>query len=53
MTPIRASFTCCKACDNVGEDEFALLVSIPASCFLDQKTLHDKNSNGDIGGFPN
>ena len=52
MTPIRAAFTCCKACDSVGEDEFALLVSIPASSFFDQKTVHDKNSNGDIGGFP-
>ena len=33
MTPIRAAFTCCKACDIVGEDEFALLASIPAFCF--------------------
>jgi len=34
MTPIRAPFVCSKACDIVGEDEFALLVSIPASCFF-------------------
>ena len=53
MTPIRATFTCCKACDIVGEDEFALLASIPASFFFDQKTVHDKNSLGDICGFPN
>ena len=53
MTSIRAAFTCCKACDSVGEDDFALLVSIPASCFFDQQALHDKNLKADIGGFPN
>ena len=53
MTPIRAAFVFSKACDIVGEDEFALLVSIPASCFFDQQALHDKNFKGDIGGFPN
>ena len=53
MTPIRAGFVCSKACDSVGEDEFALLVSIPASCFFDQQALHDKNGKADIGGFPN
>ena len=53
MTPIRSAFTYCKACDSVGEDEFALLASIPASSFFDQQTLHDKNLKGDIGGFPN
>ena len=37
MTPIRATFTCCKACDIVGEDEFALLASIPASFFSIKK----------------
>ena len=31
----------------------ALLVSIPASCFIDQQGLHDKNLKGDICGFPN
>ena len=53
MTPIRAAFTCCKACDSVEEDDFALLVSIPASCFFDQQALYDKNLKADIGGFPN
>ena len=48
MTPIGAAFSCCKACDSVGQDEFALLVSIPASSFFDQKTVHGKNSSGDI-----
>ena len=48
MTPIRAAFVCSKACDIVGEDEFALLVSIPASCFFHQLALHDKNFKGDI-----
>ena len=32
-------FACCKACDGVGEDEFALLASIPASCFFDRQTV--------------
>ena len=31
----------------------ALLVSIPAPCFFDQQAVHDKNSKGDIPGFPN
>ena len=31
----------------------ALLVSIPAPCFFDQQAVHDKNSKGDIRGFPN
>jgi len=52
MTSIRAAFTCRKACDSVEEDDFALLVSIPASCFFDQQALHDKNLKADIGGFP-
>ena len=30
-----------------------LLVSIPAPCFFDQQAVHDKNSKGDIRGFPN
>ena len=30
-----------------------LLVSIPAPCFFDQEAVHDKNSKGDIRGFPN
>jgi len=53
MTPIRAAFVFSKACDIVGEDEFALLVSIPASCFFDQQALHDKKLKGDICGCPN
>ena len=51
MTPIRAASTCCKACDGVGEDEFALLTAFQRLVFFDQKTVRDKNSNGDIGGF--
>ena len=31
----------------------AWLVSIPAPCFFDQQAVHDKNSKGDICGFPN
>ena len=33
-------FACCKACDSVGEDEFALLVSIPSSCFPKSTNSH-------------
>ena len=39
MTPIRAAFTCCKACDRVGEDESALLVSIPAPCSIKRQCM--------------
>ena len=53
MTLFRAACTCSKACDSVREDECALLVSIPAFCFFGQRTVHDKNSDGDIGGFLN
>ena len=51
MTPIRSAFAYFKACESVGEDEFALLASIPASCFFDRRALHDKNLKADIGGF--
>ena len=53
MTLIGAAFTTCKVRDSVRDDEFELLVSIPVSFFFDQKTVHDKNSDGDIGGFLN
>ena len=53
MTPIRAALICSKACDKIVEDDLALLVSIPAPCFLDQQAAHDEISKGDIRGFPN
>ena len=34
MTPIRAASTCCKACDGVGEDEFALLTAFQRLVFF-------------------
>ena len=39
MTPIRAAFICSKACDRVGEDESALLVSIPAPCSIKRQCM--------------
>ena len=53
MTHIRAAIICSKPCDSIAEDDLALLVSIPAPCFFDQQAVHDKNSKGDIPGFPN
>ena len=39
MTLIRETFTCCKACDSVGEDESALLVSIPLALLTTREVL--------------
>ena len=54
MTHIRAAIICSKPCDSIAEDAFSVVsVSIPAPCFFDQQAVHDKNSKGDIPGFPN
>ena len=37
MTPIRTASTCCKACDGVGEDEFALLTAFQRLVFFRSK----------------
>ena len=44
MTPIRAALTCCKACDSVGEDDFALLVSIPNRWWSDMNPIRSNVS---------
>ena len=39
MTPIRAAFTCSKACDIVAEDAFSVLVSIPLALLTSSEVL--------------
>ena len=50
--PIRAAFYLLQSMWPC-RSRWVCVASQHSSVLFDQKTVHDKNSNGDIGGFPN